>query len=107
MIGTQGPGILLEDLKEIMHENKFEEEKSSLSSDLDDDERDENSIDLDKLSENFTTDKKCQIDKNLEDLIQFSRIEVEHIDKKGERIRYRVSAFEYQYIQQKMSVEFK
>ena len=49
MIGTQGPGILLEDLKEIMHDSKFEEEKSisSVDSDLN---PDDSSVDLDKVS---------------------------------------------------------
>lgn len=93
MIGTQGPGILLEDLKEIMHDSKFEEDKNDSSVDSDLNPDDGSSIDLDEISEEEKAEIKPQLDKNLEDLIQFSLIEVEHLDKKGERIRYRVSPF--------------
>lgn len=43
-------------------------------------------------------DKVAQLTKNLEDLIQFSLIEQEALDKAGTVKRYRVSPFVDQYI---------
>lgn len=47
--------------------------------------------------------KVAQLTKNLQDLIQFSLIEQEALDKAGTIKRYRVSPFVDQYIQNKMN----
>ena len=47
------------------------------------------------------------LDKNLEDLINFSLIEQENLDKAGTQRRFRVSPFVDQYIQMKMSRTMK
>lgn len=47
------------------------------------------------------------LDKNLEDLINFSVIEVECLDKAGTMKKYRASPFVNKYIQEKMPVKMK
>ena len=47
------------------------------------------------------------LDKNLEDLINFSVVEVECLDKAGTMKKYRASPFVNKYIQEKMPVKMK
>jgi hypothetical protein len=87
IIGMQGPGILYEDLKEIMcNEEDDSEEFAHARVDQ-----------MDKmLLEEGTPEpqtEQTKLDKNIEDLISFSLIEQECLDKAGTIRRFRVSPF--------------
>lgn len=62
---------------------------------------------LDEVKEEEPPKSESQLDRNLHDLIQFSLVEQENLDKAGTARRYRVSPFVDQYINTKMSNAMK
>lgn len=96
LIGTQGPGILYDDLSEIM---------SAAYNDLDDKLLTEEDKDIEESK--TILPPISRLDKNLEDLIQFSLIEEERLDKAGKLRRFRVSPFVDQYVNNKLNLSLK
>lgn len=94
LIGTQGPGIFYEDIKEIW---------SSAKPDSDETFKIEGQKSPGAESKEETVDK---IDECLNELIQFSLIEVETLDKAGNQRRFRVSPFVDMYLNNKIDKKF-
>ena len=102
MIGIQGPGILYADLKEIYCSMESKDDEKKLQMQLKAQE--------DDLKEKLTIEQMTSeqiLDKNLEDLINFSVIEVECLDKAGNMKKYRASPFVNKYIKEKMPKKMK
>ena len=118
LIGMQGPGILYDDLKEILCQEEASgglpsngsDLMSVLSLDYHESSKEHNYLSdayphhaVDWRSKKAVDNFKCrckaechkiaQLTKNLEDLLQFSLIEQEALDKAGTIKRYRVSPF--------------
>lgn len=96
LIGTQGPGILYDDLSEIM---------SAAYNDFEDKLLTEEGTDIEESKTLIAP--MSRLDKNLEDLIQFSLIEEERLDKAGKVRRFRVSPFVDQYVNNKLNLSLK
>lgn len=94
LIGTQGPGIFYEDIKEIW---------SAAKQDSDNHFKVEEQKTPAEGTEETPVDK---IDESLNELIQFSLIEVEILDKAGNQRRFRVSPFVDMYLNNKIDKKF-
>lgn len=96
LIGTQGPGILYDDLSEIM---------AAAYDGCGDRLLTEEGTDIEESKTMMPP--MSRLDKNLEDLIQFSLIEEERLDKAGKLRRFRVSPFVDQYVNNKLDLSLK
>ena len=101
LIGMQGPGILFDDLKEVLSQD--DKQPAALQHRK---EQQEGSGDPTSNPEGPVS-FEATLEKDLEDLIGFSLIEQECLDKAGTVKRLRVSPFVGQYIQNKMNKQMK